>query len=162
MGPKTVISKSTSKITFSRGNLLDTCSVKALEQKFQRKTNPGPVQFGERPSWTQHRFSSAIRRAGLGSTADSARPFAELDQFSSAKGRVGPETDSARPFTELDQPSSANGRAGSTETRLRLVLVTPLPKLHRTHSCFVSAGGTVGTLRFKNCGTSSFLERHSD
>ncbi|KAF3589513.1 hypothetical protein F2Q69_00027926 [Brassica cretica] len=109
----------------------------ALERKFQGKTNPGPVEFGEWPSWTQHGFSSA-------------------------NGRAGPKTDSARQFAELDQPSSANGRAGSTETRLRLVLVTPLPKLHRTHSCFVSIRGIVGTLRFINRGNSSFLEGHSD
>ena len=38
-------------------------------------------------------------------------------------------TDSARPFAELDQSSLANGRAGSTRVRLRLVLVTPLPKI---------------------------------
>ncbi|KAF3557540.1 hypothetical protein F2Q69_00013735 [Brassica cretica] len=24
----------------------------------------GPIQFGERPSWINHEFSSAIRRAG--------------------------------------------------------------------------------------------------
>ncbi|KAF3581893.1 hypothetical protein DY000_02034213 [Brassica cretica] len=53
----------------------------------------------------------------------------ELDHSSSANGRAGPMTDTARPFAELDQPSSANGRAGSTGTRLRLVLVTPLPRL---------------------------------
>jgi len=64
LGSKTVISKSTSKIIFSRGKFLDTFSVKALERKFQRKTNPGPVQFGERPSWTQHGFISAVYRAG--------------------------------------------------------------------------------------------------
>ncbi|KAF2567213.1 hypothetical protein F2Q70_00026987 [Brassica cretica] len=125
----------------------------------------GPVQFGERPSWTQHSLSSAVRRAG--STADSTRPFAELDQSSSASGRAGPKTDSAWPFAELDQSSSANGRfaeldqsssandrAGLTAIRLHLVLVTPLLRLHRTHSCFVSIGAIVGTLRLKNRGNS--------
>ncbi|KAF3535403.1 hypothetical protein F2Q69_00022409 [Brassica cretica] len=88
------------------------------------------------PSWTQDGYSSAVRRDG-------------------------PKTDSAQPFAELDKPSLTNGRAGSTETLLRLVLVTPLLKLHRTHSCFVSIGGIVGTLQFKNRGNSSFLEGHS-
>ncbi|KAF3541328.1 hypothetical protein F2Q69_00022768 [Brassica cretica] len=74
----------------------------------------------------------------------------------------GPKTDSARLLAELYQSSSANSRAGSTKTLLRLVLVTPLPKLHRTHSCFVSIGGIVGTLRFKNRGNSSFFEGHLD
>ena len=58
-------------------------------------------------------------------------------------------TDSARPFAKLDQSCLANGRAGSTGTHLHLVLVTPLRRLHRTHSCVVSIGGIVGTLRFK-------------
>ena len=80
---------------------------------------------------------------------DSARPFAELDHSSSANGRAGPSTDSARPFAKLDQSCLANGRAGSTGTHLHLVLVTPLRRLHRTHSCVVSIGGIVGTLRFK-------------
>ncbi|KAF2613337.1 hypothetical protein F2Q70_00012072 [Brassica cretica] len=105
---------------------------------------------------SEHR--STVKRA----ESPFARPFTELDQSSSANGRAGPKTDSARPFAELDQPSSANGRAGSTETHLRLVLVIRLPKLHQTHSCFVSIGGIVGTLRFKNRGNSSFLEGHSD
>ncbi|KAF2535639.1 hypothetical protein F2Q68_00020919 [Brassica cretica] len=94
------------------------------------------IQLGCSPSWTQDGFISAVRRAG-------------------------PKTDSAWPFVELDKPCLTNGRAGSTETLLRLVLVTPLLKLHRTHSCFVSIEGIVGTLRFKNHGNSSFLEGHS-
>ena len=71
-------------------------------------------------------------------------------------------TDSARPFAKLNQSSSANGWDGSTEIRLHLVLVTPLPRLHRTHSCFVSIEGIVGTLRFKNRKNPFFLEEHSD
>ncbi|KAF3509249.1 hypothetical protein F2Q69_00006342 [Brassica cretica] len=70
--------------------------------------------------------------------------------FSSAKGRAGSNTDSARPFAELDQSKSANGRAGSTEVCLHLILITPLPRLYRTHPCFVSIGGIVRTLQFKN------------
>ena len=54
-------------------------------------------------------------------------------------------TDSARPFAELDRR-----RAESTVIHLHLVLVTPLSRLFRTRSCFVSIGGIVGTLRFKN------------
>ncbi|KAF3603650.1 hypothetical protein F2Q69_00036402 [Brassica cretica] len=52
------------------------------------------------PRWINRGFSLAIHRAG--STADAARPFAELDQSSLANGRAGPKTDSARPFAELD------------------------------------------------------------
>ncbi|KAF2564935.1 hypothetical protein F2Q70_00017400 [Brassica cretica] len=102
--------------------------------------DPRRIQLGRSPSWT-----SPVRRTS-----------------SSANGRAGPKTDSARPLVELDQSSSANSRAGSTKTRLRLALVTPLPKLHRTHSCFVSIGGIVGTLRFKNRVNSSFFEGHLD
>ena len=93
---------------------------------------------------------------------NSARPFAELDRSSSANGRAGSNADSARPFAELDQSSSANGRAGSTGVRVHFVLVTPLPRLHRTHSCFVSIGGIIGTLRFENRMNSYFFEEHSD
>ncbi|KAF3562716.1 hypothetical protein DY000_02011254 [Brassica cretica] len=75
--------------------------------------------------------------------------------FSSAVCRVGSKTDSARPFSELD-------RARSTGIRLHLVLLTPLPRLHRTHSCFVSIEGIIGTLRFKNRKNPLFLEEHSD
>ena len=81
---------------------------------------------------------------------DSAQPFAELDQSSSAVRQAGSTTDSARPFAELDQSSSANGRAELTRIHLHIVLVTPLPRLYQTRSCFVSIGGIVGTLRFKN------------
>ncbi|KAF2540135.1 hypothetical protein F2Q68_00031250 [Brassica cretica] len=92
--------------------------------------------------------SSANGRAG--STTDSARRTAELNQSSSANGRAGSTTISARPFAELDQSSSANGRAELTRIHLHIVLVTPLPRLYQTRSCFVSIGGIVGTLRFKN------------
>ncbi|KAF2557340.1 hypothetical protein F2Q68_00016225 [Brassica cretica] len=92
------------------------------------------IQLDRSPSWTKS--SSANGRAG--SNADSARPFAELDQPSWANGRAGSNADSTRPFTELDQCSSANGRAESIGVCVHLVLVTPLPRLHRTHSCFVS------------------------
>ncbi|KAF3507718.1 hypothetical protein F2Q69_00006598 [Brassica cretica] len=72
------------------------------------ETNP----LGRSPSWTQDGFSSAVRRAGP--KTDSARPFSELDQSSSANGRAGtktdsvngragPKTDSGRPFTEMDR-----------------------------------------------------------
>ncbi|KAF3530661.1 hypothetical protein DY000_02039711 [Brassica cretica] len=114
-----------------------------------------------------------LRRAG--SNTDSARPFAELDQvqfgnwpswiargFSSENVRAGSNTNSAQPFTELDQSSSVNSRAGSNEVRLYLILVTPLPRSHRAHSCFISIGGIIGTLRFKNRKNSFFLEDHSD
>ncbi|KAF3587867.1 hypothetical protein F2Q69_00029584 [Brassica cretica] len=111
VGSKMVISKSTSKITFSRGNLLNTFSVKALKRKFQRKKNPGPIQFSERPSGTQHGFSLAVGRAG--STANSVRPFAELDQSRSANSRAGPKMDSARPFAELDLRRIQHGRSPS-------------------------------------------------
>ncbi|KAF2587956.1 hypothetical protein F2Q70_00038980 [Brassica cretica] len=109
-------------------------------------------------------MSKSIRRnkQTRSSNTDSARPFAELDQTSLANGRAGPSTDSAQLFAELDQPSSANGLAGSTGTRLRLVLVTLLPRVLRTHSYFVSIEGIVGTFQFKNRGNSSFLEGHSD
>ncbi|KAF2584897.1 hypothetical protein F2Q70_00035708 [Brassica cretica] len=103
------------------------------------------------------------------------RPFAELDQvqfgnwpswiargFRSENVRAGSNTNSAQPFTELDQSSSVNSRAGSTEVRLYLILVTPLPTSHRAHSCFISIGGIIGTLRFKNRKNSFFLEDHSD
>ncbi|KAF2531337.1 hypothetical protein F2Q70_00030455 [Brassica cretica] len=66
----------------------------------------------------------------------------DLQMTRSANGRAGSNADTAQPFAELDQSSSANGRAGSTGVRLHLVLVTPLPRLHRTHSCFVSIGAT--------------------
>ena len=68
LGSKTVISKSTSKITFPRGDLLDTLSVKVPERKFQRETNPGTkkqtVQLDGWPSWTERATISAIHRAG--------------------------------------------------------------------------------------------------
>ena len=75
--------------------------------------------------WNSARPSSANGRAGSNtwsssengraeSNADSARPFAELDQPSWANGRAGSNADSARPFAELDHSSSANGRAEST------------------------------------------------
>ncbi|KAF3548649.1 hypothetical protein DY000_02006788 [Brassica cretica] len=81
------------------------------------------IQLGRSPSWTKS---------------------------SSANGRAGSNTDSARPFAELDHSNSANGRAGSTGVYLPLILVTSLPRLHRTHSSFVSIGDIVGTLRYKN------------
>lgn len=52
---------------------------------------------------------------------------------------TSPAPDSVRRTAVLDQ----------TGTRLHLELVTPLPSLHQTHSCFVSIGGIVGTLLFK-------------
>ncbi|KAF3512443.1 hypothetical protein F2Q69_00005883 [Brassica cretica] len=94
------------------------------------------IQLGRSPSWT-----SPVRR-----TAE-LRSFAELDQSSSANGRAGSTTDSARPFAKLDQSSSANSRVELTRLHLHLVFVTPLPRLYRTHSCFVSIGDIVGTLR---------------
>ncbi|KAF3581702.1 hypothetical protein DY000_02032885 [Brassica cretica] len=74
--------------------------------------------------------------------------------FSSAVRRAGSTADSAWPFADLDPRRIQLGGAGSTGIRLHLVLVTPLPRLHRTHSCFVSIGGIVGTLRLKNRGNS--------
>ncbi|KAF3564351.1 hypothetical protein DY000_02014979 [Brassica cretica] len=99
---------------------------------------------------------------------DSARPFPELDPRRIQLSHSPSWTNPVRRTAELDPrliqlgrslswSSSANDRAGSTKTCLRLVLVTPLPKLHRTHSCFVSNGGIIGTLRFKNRGNSSFF-----
>ena len=82
---------------------------------------------------------------------NSARPFARLDQVQFGERPSGIE----RGF------SSAVRRAGPG-VRLHLVLVTPLPRLHQTHSCFVSIGGIVGTLRFKNRKNSFFLKEHSD
>ena len=105
-------------------------------------------------------FSSAVRRAG----PSLVRQMAELDRMriqlgelpswiehglSSAVRRAGPIRFGER-------------RAGSIELRLHLVLVTPLSRLHRTHYCFVSVGGIIGTLRFKNRKNSFFLEEHSD
>ena len=44
-----------SKIIYPRGDLLDTLSVKSLERKFQKETNPGTkkqtVQLDGWPSW---------------------------------------------------------------------------------------------------------------
>ena len=64
LGSKTVISKSTFKITFPRGDLLNTLSVKVPERKFQRETNPGTkkqtVQLDGWPSWTERATISAI------------------------------------------------------------------------------------------------------
>ncbi|KAF3539863.1 hypothetical protein F2Q69_00022490 [Brassica cretica] len=60
----------------------------------------GPVQFGERPSWIDHR----IQLGRSPSWTSQVRRTAELDR----------PRDSDRPFAELDQSSSANGRAGST------------------------------------------------
>ncbi|KAF3589002.1 hypothetical protein F2Q69_00029960 [Brassica cretica] len=122
--------------------------------------DPTRIQLGRSPSWINRGFSSAVRRAGP--KTDSARPFVELDQSSSANGRAGPNTYSARLFAELDQSSLVNGRAGSNRICLHLVLITPLPRLHRTHSCFVSIEGIVRTLRFKNRKNPFFLEENSD
>ncbi|KAF3543098.1 hypothetical protein DY000_02006620 [Brassica cretica] len=44
------------------------------------------IQLGRSPSWT----SPVRRTAELDRPRDSARPFAELDQSSSANGRAGP------------------------------------------------------------------------
>ncbi|KAF3552395.1 hypothetical protein DY000_02006618 [Brassica cretica] len=68
------------------------------------------VRGAGRPSWINHRFSLAVRRAGP--TTDSARLFAELDQSSSENGRAGPVqfgewpswTSPVRRTAELDQP----------------------------------------------------------
>ena len=80
LGSKTVISKSTSKITFHSGNLLDTLSLKALKRKFQRETNPETkkrtVQLDGWPSWTERATSLADGRAE--SNALPARRMAEL------------------------------------------------------------------------------------
>ncbi|KAF3592810.1 hypothetical protein DY000_02021960 [Brassica cretica] len=115
------------------------------------------VQFGDRPSWIEHGFSSAVRRAGpspdqrtaeMDRTRIQPRRLPSWTKFSSANGRAGSNADSARPLAELDQSSSANSRAGSTGVRLHLVLVTPLPRLHRTHFCFES-------IRDLGCNTQS-------
>ncbi|CAG7876322.1 unnamed protein product, partial [Brassica rapa] len=59
------------------------------------------IQLGRSPGWT-----SRVRRT------------AELDpiriQLGHSPSWTGSTADSARPFTELDQSSLANGRAGST------------------------------------------------
>ncbi|KAF3597842.1 hypothetical protein DY000_02021623 [Brassica cretica] len=85
------------------------------------------VQFGERPSWIEHGFSSAVRGAGLvqlgklpswiergfssavrgaGSNLDSARLFAELDRTRIQLGRSPSWTNPVRRMPELDRPES--------------------------------------------------------
>ena len=90
------------------------------------------IQLGRSPSWINHGSSSAPNQSSL------------------ANGWAGSTTDSAWPFGKLDQSSSANGRAELTKIHLHLFLVTPLPRLYQTRSCFVSIRGIVGTLLFKN------------
>ncbi|KAF3540559.1 hypothetical protein F2Q69_00021605 [Brassica cretica] len=144
LGSKTVISKSTSKITFPHGGFLNTLSTKVPEHKFQRKMNPELK------------------------TNSPAHPFDELIQSGLADGRVGLTTRPAQPSAELDQPSSANGRAGSTISAIRRDgLERPArpsaelelsccprpgrkassPNFDQTCSCLTSIGGAVATLR---------------
>ena len=145
LGSKSVTTKSTSEKTSEKifSSLKKTNLI--IEHGFSSTVHrAGPVQFGERPSWTQHGFSSIIGRTW----PVQFRELPSLTQhgYSSA----------------VRQSSSANGRAGSTGIRLHLVLVTPLPILQKTHSCYVSIEGIVGTLRFKNRKNPFFLEEHSD
>ncbi|KAF2572371.1 hypothetical protein F2Q70_00004376 [Brassica cretica] len=69
---------------------------------FQRETNPGPVQFGERPSWTQH---------------GSARPFAELDPRRIQLGRL-PSWINRNP--SLPRPRNSSSDVASNSFLFRL------------------------------------------
>ncbi|KAF2537646.1 hypothetical protein F2Q68_00020517 [Brassica cretica] len=112
-----------SKITYPRGDLLDTLSVKALERKFQKETGPknklssstdGQVRPNARPARPSAELdlsSSADGRAG--SNARPVQPSTKMDQSSSADGRSGSNAQPAQPSTKLDQSSSTDGRAGS-------------------------------------------------
>ena len=94
----------------------------------------GPVQFGGWPSWIKRATSSAIRRAG---------PV----QFNGGPCWIKRATSSvirrARPIQFGGWPSWNNCAVLVLSARL-------LSRLYRTRSCFVSIGGTVGTLRFRN------------
>ena len=121
-GSKTVISESTSKITFPRRNLLDTLSVKSLEDKFQREKNPGAkkqtVQLDEWPSWTSP-----------------VRGMPQLDRMRNQLRHPPSWTRPVRRMAEL-------GRSRCS----RPVRNAPLPRLYRTRSCFISIGVAIGAL----------------
>ncbi|KAF3541485.1 hypothetical protein F2Q69_00022644 [Brassica cretica] len=103
-------------------------------------------QLGHQPSWIERTTISAIHGAGpvqlvdgrAGLNARPARPSAKLDQSSSADGLARSNTRPAQPSAELERSCYS-----------RPVRKAPLPILYQTRSCFVSIGGTVGTLRFK-------------
>ena len=114
--------------------------------------------FSTHPITKNKQSISAEGRAG--SNARPARPSAELDRTtSSAICRAGPVQFNGGPCWIKRATSSVIRRArpiqfgGWPSWNNCAVLVLSarlLSRLYRTRSCFVSIGGTVGTLRFRN------------
>ena len=104
MGSKTVISESTSKITFPHGDLLDILSVKVPERKFQR----------DEPQNKKQQSSSTDGRAG--SNTRPARRMAEVDRMSDQLGHPPRWISQVRRMAELDRTrDQLGGRAGPVQ-----------------------------------------------